>query len=109
MYRIMRMAGRIIAVAITIAIAIILISHFFGVEYTFRKGIQVVSYREEIGIKSPSGAYQLVELKDATGRFLLYCVIGNGEFAESYPLFITDEFLFPARFLRNYGWYENTD
>lgn len=70
--------------------------------------IRIVHVHKKIGIPSPNGQYRLVEMTDQTQQYLLYSVISVGN---AYPKteFVTEDFWFHSRYIKDYGWIEGTN
>lgn len=79
--------------------------------YDFR----IVHSGGEIGILSHDSKYELVEMTDDTGRYLLYTIVQpynskDPKTLDSGPQtrFVTDDFWYAARYISGYGWKEGT-
>lgn len=76
--------------------------------------VRIVHRYEDIGIPSDDGAYYLVETSDSTGRYLMYTVVQldvqDSEDYTYYPktVFVTDDFWYLSRFIKDYGWIDGT-
>lgn len=77
--------------------------------YDFR----IVHSGGEIGILSHDSKYELVEMTDDTGRYLLYTIVQpynskDPKTLDSGPQtrFVTDDFWYAARYISAYGWKE---
>ena len=79
--------------------------------YDFR----IVHRDMEIGITSDNGKYQLVEMSDATGQYLLYSIIQLKNFDDEYScdfpktVYVTNDFWYHSRFTVEYGWIEGSN
>lgn len=84
---------------------LVIILHYGG--YDFR----IVRNNQTVGIPSPDGTYYLVELSDSTERYLMYSVIQLGNHGSSYPktVFVTDDFWYVSRYVKDYGWINGTN
>lgn len=77
--------------------------------------IRIVQRNEGIGLPSDDGAYYLVEMSDSTERYLMYSVVQldvseSDDYYSGYPktVFVTDDFWYLSRFIKDYGWVDGT-